>query len=121
MRRALISPYIQQDLLYSLGAFLTVCRIRRNEAERRLAAVLAGQRDPGPVKAAAKPASAAGADSVSDDETSAPINLAQIAEDQILAEIRAHFAGHGLADLVAAILQAEGFSTKVRRPERMAA
>lgn len=38
----------QQDLLYSFGAFITVCRIRRNNAEHRVAAVLAGNADPGP-------------------------------------------------------------------------
>jgi len=30
----------QQDLLYSFGAFMTVCRITRHDAERRVAAVL---------------------------------------------------------------------------------
>ncbi|MGH7592606.1 MAG: restriction endonuclease [Gemmatimonadales bacterium] len=32
-----------QDLLYSFGAFLTVFRVRRNDAERRVADVLAGR------------------------------------------------------------------------------
>ena len=36
-----------QDLLYSLGAFLTVCRIERNDAQRRMAAILNGSQDPG--------------------------------------------------------------------------
>ena len=31
---------LDQDLLYSLGAFLTVCEIKRNDAERRIRAVL---------------------------------------------------------------------------------
>ena len=31
---------IDQDLLYSLGAFLTVCQISRNDAERRIKALL---------------------------------------------------------------------------------
>ena len=38
---------IEQDLLYSLGAFMTVCRIRRNDAEKRFAALLQGNPDPG--------------------------------------------------------------------------
>src|SRR5438093_9759826 len=35
----------QQDLLYSFGAFMTVCEIRRNNAEERVRAVLAGKPD----------------------------------------------------------------------------
>ena len=38
----------EQDLLHSFGAFMTVCNISRNDAERRVAAVLAGKADPGP-------------------------------------------------------------------------
>ena len=38
----------EQDLLYSFGAFMTVCNISRNDAGWRVAAVLAGQPDPGP-------------------------------------------------------------------------
>jgi restriction system protein len=36
-----------QDLLYSFGALLTVCNISRNDAERRVEAVLEGKPDPG--------------------------------------------------------------------------
>jgi restriction system protein len=36
-----------QDLLYSLGAFMTVCQITRNDAEARVAAILEGKQDPG--------------------------------------------------------------------------
>ena len=39
----------EQDLLYSFGAFMTVCRISRNDAERRVAAVADGKPDPGPL------------------------------------------------------------------------
>ena len=35
-----------QDLLYSFGSFMTVCRVHRNNAEARVAAVLAGKPDP---------------------------------------------------------------------------
>ncbi len=41
------SSSFQQDLLYSLGAAMTVCRIRRNHAEERFAAILGGSTDPG--------------------------------------------------------------------------
>ncbi len=36
-----------QDILDSLGANQTVCQIRRNNAEARIRAILAGQPDPG--------------------------------------------------------------------------
>ena len=39
----------EQDLLYSFGAFMTVCNISRNDARTRVAAVLAGKPDPRPV------------------------------------------------------------------------
>ena len=35
-----------QDLLYSLGAFMTVCQIQRNNAAQRIRALLAGQPPP---------------------------------------------------------------------------
>ena len=38
----------EQDLLYSFGAFMTVCNISRNDAVRRVAVVLEGKTDPGP-------------------------------------------------------------------------
>lgn len=36
-----------QDIVHSLGALMTVCQIRRNNAEERIRAVLAGNTDPG--------------------------------------------------------------------------
>lgn len=45
-------PAIAQDLLWSLGASMTVCRISRNAAAERFAAILATGADPGPGGAA---------------------------------------------------------------------
>ncbi len=106
---------IEQDLLYSLGAFLTVCRITRNDAERRIATVLQGRRDPGPVQGAGVEAKEA-AEIEPAEALTAPVDLAQIAHDQVLAQIRSRFAGHGLARLVAAILEADGFVAKTSPP-----
>ncbi len=100
----------RQDLLYSLGAFLTVCRIQRNEAERRIAAVLAGRPDPGSQAAEdGSGASRVDEEAVRDDQ--AKPNIARIAREQILDHIRSRFTGHELARLVDAVLQAEGYST----------
>ena len=41
----------KQDLLYSFGAFMTVCEISRNNALERVQAVLTGKKDAGDVLA----------------------------------------------------------------------
>ena len=98
-----------QDLLYSFGAFMTVCNISRNDAERRVAAVLEGKPDPGPTTAGEQPTKAATADAAATD-------LVQAAHDQIVAHIQSRFNGHELAKLVDAILKAEGWVTKLSPP-----
>jgi restriction system protein len=104
----------EQDLLHSFGAFMTVCNISRNDAERRVAAVLAGKTDPGPggtLDRARRPAAAP-----------APLtpeavpDLGQLAHDQIVAHIQARFAGHALATLIDAVLRADGWVTKLSPP-----
>ena len=93
----------EQDLLYSLGAFMTVCNISRNDAERRVASVAEGKPDPGP--------------SVPLDTQSTQVpDLSQLAHDQIVAHIQARFSGHALAALVNAVLRAEGWLTKPSPP-----
>ena len=72
----------EQDLLHSLGAAMTVCRISRNDAERRIAAVLEGKSDPGSVPLVAK---AQGRAMVpTDSQPEAAPDLAQLAHDQIV-------------------------------------
>ena len=44
-----------QDILYTMGAFLTVCRISRNNAEERIRATLAGKPIPPPVDDTSEP------------------------------------------------------------------
>jgi restriction system protein len=104
----------QQDLLYSFGAFLTVCRIRRNDAERRVAAVMEGKADPGFEDAAAPQQRPAVGVEASD--VTAPADLAQAAQDEVVEYVRRRFPGHDLARLVAEILVAEGYSVNVSQP-----
>lgn len=97
----------QQDLLHSFGAFITICRIQRNNAEERVQAVMAGGSDPGPP---------AGIAMDQDDESvplesAAPLDIEQAASDEITAFIRERFPDHGMARLVEAVLQAEGLRT----------
>jgi len=102
-----------QDLLYSFGAFMTVCRIARNDAEHRVAAVLDGKPDPGfasDVESASKPATV-----LANPDTEVT-DLALAAHDQIVAQIQSRFNGHALARLVDAILKAEGWVTTLSLP-----
>ena len=93
-----------QDILYSLGAFMTVCRISRNNAEERIEAVLAGKPEPKPGEAD---------DGEGGEET---LDIEQAARDQLLEYIQQKYAGHRLADLVDEVLQAEGYLTRVSPP-----
>ncbi len=95
-----------QDLLYSLGAFMTVCRIQRNNAEARVAAVLTGKPDPG----------APGLEGPRNEEPLESLDIAQAAQDEIVAFVRRQFAGHGLARLIGAVLEAEGFKVSISPP-----
>lgn len=100
----------QQDLLYSFGAFMTVCRITRNDAERRVGTVVLGKSDPGyPVDGKLSVPTVGPADSGPIAPQSA--DLAQAAHDEITAFVRKRFHGHDMARLVDALLRADGFVT----------
>lgn len=94
-----------QDLLYSMGAFMTVCQIQRNNAEDRFATVLAGKRDPGLDGRPGKPKDP----DTGDDESI--VDLEEQAYDQMRLMIQSRFKGHDLARLVEAILNAQGYQT----------
>lgn len=100
------------DLLDSFGAFMTICRIKRNNAEARITAMRANgwqaesveaviQGENGPVEGA---------------EPSEGIDLEEAARDQIAKLIAARFKGHGLTRLVDAILRAQGYTTYLSPP-----
>jgi restriction system protein len=102
-----------QDLLYSFGAFMTVCNIARNDAEGRVAAILDDKPDPG-FATDAEPVSKPAALLVDHDTAATDLTLA--AHDQIVAQIQSRFSGHALARLVEAVLRAEGWVTKLSPP-----
>ncbi|MBN1546011.1 MAG: restriction endonuclease [Syntrophaceae bacterium] len=104
----------QQDLLYSFGAFMTVCNISRNDAERRVATVMEGRSDPGPSTALEK--KKLPKEQPLEPEPHTLPDLLQLAHDQIIAHIESRFAGHALANLVNAVLQADGWITRVSPP-----
>ena len=105
----------KQDLRYSLGAFMTICEIKRNEALNRVRAVLKTGVDPGSLLGKQGLTSAQMSDEAADSEDYA-VDIEEIASQQIVTLIKAEFAGHALADLVAEILRVKGYTTTVSAP-----
>jgi len=101
---------ISQDILYSLGAFLTVCRIQRNDAETRLKELLSSPLQP---RLPAAPIEEQPAD---DAEQTTEFALVELGRDQIRRRLADRFSGHDLARLVGALLDAEGFYVHVSPP-----
>lgn len=96
---------MDKDILYSLGAIMTICEISRNDAESRVRKMLKlADAKPAPVRGAAEATS-------SEEESSAPVDYEQLARDEIAALIMRRFKGHGLERLVDAILRAQGYVT----------
>jgi len=90
-----------QDILYSLGAFMTVCQISRNNAENRIKELLRKEA----IDIGERP-----------EATEEVIDIEEYARDQIVKFIGRKFKGHNLARLVEAILQAQGYVTKKSGP-----
>ena len=92
---------------------MTVCNISRNDAVRRVQAVLEGKSGPGtsvPVgKKTKEPPE-------TEDQAEAVPDLVQMAHDQIVARIQTRYSGHTLTRLVDAVLRVEGWVTKVSPP-----
>ena len=107
----------KQDLRHSLGAFMTICEIKRNSALDRVRAVLETGADPGSLlgKQGLTPAQTPDEDADAEDYA---IDIEDIANQQIVSLIKSEFAGHALADLVAEILRVEGYTTKVSARSR---
>lgn len=102
-----------QDILYSFGAFLAICQIKRNDAEKRVRAM------------AMKDWKATGISKISfdglkekgeEEEPEGQIDLELLAKDQIAKLIGQKFKGHDMSRLIEAILKAQGYTT-FRSPE----
>ena len=98
----------EQDILYSLGAFLTVGQIQRNNAEERVKALVEGRKIAPPKLAEEQEDVVA--------EASAIPDLEEYARDQIREFIAHKFKGHELSNLVADILTAQGYKVQVSPP-----
>lgn len=91
-----------------MNAALTVFRVNRNNAEKRVSEILAS----------GTPELGHGAieNADADSEDPAPVNLEETARDEILQFIQTKFKAHDLARLVSAILVAQGYKTEVSPP-----
>ncbi len=97
---------IDQDLLFSFGAFLTVFQVKRNDAESRIEMMLTGK---------SKPKSSYESVMDTEDDTIVEENfdVEQFSRDQIRQLIAQKFAGHALANLVGEIMKAEGYTVQI--------
>jgi restriction system protein len=93
-----------QNILYSFGAFMTVCKIERENAENKVKKLLqlkeVGSNQITPVE------------EIEEEE----IDIEEYAKDQVIKHIGTKFKGHNLARLVDAILKAQGYNTTVSPP-----
>ena len=106
-----------QDLLYSFGAFMTICRITRNNAVARIEAMRSDQWRTENLSDVVGGSGKAFVESrlpeEATDSDDTEFDIGQVAQDQIAATVKAKFSGHGLTRLVDAILKAQGYTTYV--------
>lgn len=89
-----------QDILFSLGAFLTVGTVRADKAEERVRSMLKGEITSEILK-----------EEIETDTSE--FDLEQYSKDQITKFLERKFAGHNLSRLINEILKAQGYSTKL--------
>lgn len=92
-----------QDILYSLGAFMTVCKITRNDAEKRIKAMAANNwKVPG--------LSATSFDNADDMSSNLNTDYEEMIQDEISKRIIQKFKGYKMETLIEEILKAKGFT-----------
>lgn len=107
----------KSDLRFSLGAFMTVCEIKRNNALGRVEAIVAHRKDPGPING-----NAAGSGQVASKDVGEPtaeeaaLDLEDLAGQQVEALLKSEFTGNDLADLIGAILRVDGYFIRISPP-----
>lgn len=97
-----------QDILYSLGAFMTICQIKRNNAEQRIKAMAENNWKS---SHALKPKTVKEATDEAEDAGESFSDLEELSLDQIAKTVIAKFKGHKMAVLIDGILKAQGYTT----------
>ena len=103
------------DVLFSFGTFTTVCRIERNDAEQRVRDLLTSTERP----AAARLVPSSMRNLRISASSPMPLSIADFEErsyGMIRERIAQKFKGHRLAELVGALLEAQGFQARVSPP-----
>lgn len=102
---------LDQDILDSLGSLLTVCRIKRNNSENRIRALLGEGASP-------YPGGTTGGVDESDEtsDTAARLDIEEYARDEIRVFIGRRFREHKLAHLVNELLKVQGYQTEISMP-----
>ncbi|NLV89103.1 MAG: restriction endonuclease [Tissierellia bacterium] len=91
-----------QDILYSLGAFMTVCRIHKNNAEKRIKQMAENDWN-------VKPRT--GRQLIDEIDEESKIDLEEYILDQISEWIIQKFKGYKMEELIEEILKAKGYTT----------
>lgn len=110
---------IKDDLLFTLGAIMTIFKASRNGAEARIRTVLQTGVDPGSLAVASHgPNKRAREDDAAEEAVSDPISVPtmETIRDRVRTHTSENFKGHALTELVAAILRVRGFVCDVSPP-----
>lgn len=101
--------HFDQDILYSFGAFMTVCKITRNDAERRIHAMSENN-----WKVPARTVASFG--DADDTDSGSQTDLEEAIYDSIAKYIIQKFQGYKMEDLIEEILAAKGFTVYHSKP-----
>lgn len=107
---------IKDDLIYTLGAIMTIFRASRNNAEQRFQAVLETGVDPGTHGLAATTKASPASDDEADVTDPVVAPTLETIRDRIRAFVTENFKGHALTALVAEVLTAKGFICTISPP-----
>lgn len=103
---AIPRSHFGKDLLNTFGAFMTICRVQKNDAETRLKAMRKSGWKPESIAQAVAQVVA-----TADAEESVDLDLEERARDGIARLILSRFKGNELTRLVEGILRAQGYTT----------
>ncbi len=117
--------HFDQDILYSLGAYLTIGKVKAEDAENRVRKML-GKNESDSTNIQEEDAenrvrkmlgkNESDSTNIQEEDADVSTDYEQIMLDQITKHIKINFKGHKLTDLVNEILVAKGFVTKVSPP-----
>lgn len=104
---------LDQDLRFSFGSTLTIYRINRNDAEQRIRELLGVSTR---TQIRAEQSQLQDELTLDDMEEIDTVDIEEAALQEIADAIIAKYKGHGLAKVIAAILEAKGYKTYVSKP-----